>query len=284
VYEQRFEELKSQVLLPVSSDTDRGAESIAWEIMEEVGEAQLASAGNVDDIPLVETASRKDSKLVYNVVSGYKYDINDLWAASFSGKPLNDRRARTCRRAIERRIDQVGATGIPNTPTDGLVNGDSNANVPTVANDTGNWENSGRTFTEIMQDFAKLVRTVTTNTSDIFRPNTAVLPTSVFIHLASKPLSNDNSMTVLDALRQAAQGLGITTIESWNELETAGSGSTHRMIAYHRDSEVLEYDIPLDFFQLPEQRKGIGWEVPCLARVAGVTWHHPNAAGYMDGI
>jgi hypothetical protein len=281
VYEVRFQELKGRTLVPFNTETDRGAESIAWEVMDEVGEAKMGASADSDDIPLVEVSSRKESKLVHNIVSGYRYSINDMWAAAFSGRPLNDRRGRTARRSIERRVDDVVAVGHAEAGIPGLVN---HSDVSSTTVDNGDWTASARTYLEIAQDVAKMVGETVDATKDIFRPNTLVIPTGQFIHLATKPVSADNDRTVLNALRDNLRELGITRIESWNRLEGAGADSADRAVLYLRDPEVLEFDMPLDFFQLPPEPRGLGFVVPVMARVAGLTIHHPAAVRYMDGI
>jgi hypothetical protein len=282
VYEVRFQELKGRQLVPFNTETDRGAESIAWEVMSEVGEAKVGASADSDDIPLVEVSSRKESKLVYNIVSGYRYSINDMWAAAFSGRPLNDRRGRTARRSIERRVDDIVATGIEEAGIPGLINhGDVDDTTP----DNGDWTNAATTYLDIAQDVAKMVGETVDATKDIFRPDCLVLPTKQFIHLATKPVSaNGDARTVLNALRDNLRELGITCIMSWNRLEGAGATATDRAVLWLRDPEVLEFDMPLDFFQLPPEPRGLGFVVPVMARVAGLTIHHPAAVRYMDGI
>ena len=76
----------------------------------------------------------------------------------------------------------------------------------------------------------------------------------------------------------------INNIDSWEALNTAGAALATRMIAYKRDPEVLQYEIPLDFFQLPPQARNINFVVPCLSRVSGVEIYHPKAIAYMDAI
>jgi hypothetical protein len=281
VYEVRFQELKGRTLVPFNTETDRGAESIAWEVMDEVGEAKVGASADSDDIPLVEVSSRKESKLVYNIVSGYRYSINDMWAAAFSGRPLNDRRGRTARRSIERRVDDIVFNGIGEADIPGLIN---HGDVSSTTVDNGDWTASARTYLEIAQDVAKMVGETVDATKDIFRPDTLVIPTGQFIHIATKPVSADNDRTVLNALRDNLRELGVTRIESSNRLEGAGATSTDRAVLYLRDPEVLEFDMPLDFFQLPPEPRGLGFVVPVMARAAGLTIHHPGAVRYMDGI
>ncbi|MFW6086149.1 MAG: major capsid family protein [Myxococcota bacterium] len=282
IYEVRFQEIKGRVFVPFNEETDRGAHSIAWEVLDSVGKAEIISGGDSDDIPLVETVARKESKLVYDIATGYRHTITDLWASAFAGKPLNDRRGRVARRAIELKIDDIVFNGIPQTDVQGLVNHDD---VDDTTPDNGNWDDAARTYEEIAQDVALMVRETIEATGDVFRPDTLGLPTNRFVHLATKPVgSSGDGRTVLAALRDNLRELGVTRIESSNRLEGAGAGGTHRAVLYLRDPEVLEFDLPLGFFQMPPERRGLGFITPVLSRCAGLTIHHPKAIRYMDGI
>lgn len=282
VYEVIYERLKLRSFLPVDTDADMGAEAIAWQVYDEVGEAALL-ANDGDDIPLVDATATKQTKPVYTVASAYQYSVIDLWrsrkASMSGGQPLDFRRARNCRRAIERKIDQIGATGIPGTSARGLFN---QTVITPGSPSTGNWIAGGASATEILDTLNKAVTDAVDATKGELPPDTVLLPTAQFAHIATKRVGTDSAQTILQAFLQ--QNPWITSVDWSPRLDAAGAGSSTRMAVYPRDPEVLTWDIPLDFFQLPPQAKGIGFFVPCLARVSGVTIHHPTAVQYIDGI
>lgn len=272
--------MKARQFIPVSSEADRGAETIAWEVMDEVGQADLL-ANDGDDIPLVEVNSEKQSRLVKTLAVGYGWSIIDVWRSAKARKPLNPRRAGACRRAVERKLDIIGATGytVGGVAVEGFIN--SSLVTPT-APITGNWIGGAVAAGLIEADIAKLTRQIVTDTEDIFRPDTLLLPTAEYALIATTRIAPESGTTILEVILNSNPW--IRNIDSWEPLGTAGAGSTTRMVAYMRDPEVLQYEIPLDFFQLPPQARNINFVVPCLSRVSGVEIYHPKAIAYMDGI
>jgi hypothetical protein len=68
-------------------------------------------------------------------------------------------------------------------------------------------------------------------------------------------------------------------------LETAGAGSTQRMIAYRKDPGVLKLHIPMPHQFMPVFQKGpLRWEVPGVFRLGGLDIRRPAEVKYRDNI
>ena len=74
-------------------------------------------------------------------------------------------------------------------------------------------------------------------------------------------------------------------IRATRGLETAGSGNTQRMIAYHRNPRVLKLHIPMPHRFLPiYQDSRLHFQVPGVFRLGGLDVRRPKEIRYGDGI
>lgn len=67
-------------------------------------------------------------------------------------------------------------------------------------------------------------------------------------------------------------------------LETAGAGSTHRMVAYRRSPDVVKMHVPMPLRWLQAEQRLLKFEVPGIFRLGGVEVRRPGAMRYLDGI
>jgi hypothetical protein len=74
----------------------------------------------------------------------------------------------------------------------------------------------------------------------------------------------------------------IKSVDSWQKLAGAGVGGKDRGLVYRRAPEILEFNMPMDFFQMPPEQKGLAYIVNTLARLGGVEVHYPLTMGYFD--
>jgi hypothetical protein len=107
-------------------------------------------------------------------------------------------------------------------------------------------------------------------------------------YLATRRLG-DTTMTLLEFLRQNNTYTAMTgqalTIRGVRGLETAGAGSTERMIAYKRDPMVMKLHIPMPHRFLPvHQKNALYWEVPGVFRLGGLDIRRPQDVKYRDNI
>lgn len=104
--------------------------------------------------------------------------------------------------------------------------------------------------------------------------DTLLLPHAKLNYLATKRLG-DTQMTLLEFLRKNNTYTATTgkplTIRAVRGLETAGAGSTNRIIAYRRDPQVLKLHIPMPHRFLPVfQDSPLSWVVPGVFRLGGL--------------
>jgi hypothetical protein len=276
VYEKKYAELKGRQLVPFSYEAGPDAEFLTYRLWDHYTLAKVVTNYSTD-FPLVSaTASEYFVKFV-DIGNGYQYSILDLRKAAKAGVALTDRLAMAARRGIELGIDDAVAVGIPEAKTYGLTN-HPNVSLQTLL--TGTWGSA--TGEQILADLNHIVTEVLDDTLEIFSIDTLCMSTACYRLLATKLLSTANSsnITVLEAFK--AQNPGITVM-SWTKLATANAAGTNgRIIAYKRDSEVLEFEMGQEFEIFPAEQRALTLTHVCRARVGGVVIHHPMAVRYVD--
>lgn len=276
-YDVKYPALRARDFIPLSTEVDPAADYITYRQWDEVGTAKVI-ANYADDLPMVDAFAREFKSPVQTVGAAYQYSIQDLRRAAKAGSSLDVKRAQAARRAIETTLDEIAALGLDESGLRGFVN---HPNVSLVLPNTGNWL-GGATAMQIIGDLNKLVASVITSTRGIFKPNTIVMGTSLFVHLAQTfvEATGQNTTTILRAF--LGQNPWIKNIDEWDKLDTAAEDGGPRVVCYLRDAEVAELEIPLDFEQIAPQARGLAFVVNCMARIGGVKVYHPLALAYMD--
>lgn len=283
VWETKYPPIKARSYIPVASEDDPGADTVAYEVEEEQGQAKIITNG-ANDLPNVTTSNRKVTRPIVSVGVAFHYTLQDIRRAAFMGKPLSARRAIAARRASDRRLETLAASG---ATTEGIVGGLLNtAGVgiePLAAAGTWATKVAGAAGPPaVLNDLNKLVASVITASAEAHVPDTVLLPTAQMLLISQTRLSADSDDTILQAFLRANPW--IQTVDMWNVLQGAGAGPSDRAIAYHRDPENLELVIPQEWEMLPPQARGLSFEVPTHLRTAGTTIMRPLSIRYMDGI
>ena len=116
-YDVVYPELMARTLFPVSSEINPGAESFVYDQYDFVGVAKLIHS-YASDLPSVEVTGKQFVRRIWSEGISFKYSFQDVRAAQFAGRNLNDRKAKAARRqmlALENKIAFHGdeEAGIP---------------------------------------------------------------------------------------------------------------------------------------------------------------------------
>jgi hypothetical protein len=272
LFEIKYPNLIARTLIDVATDTDPGADSVAYHELDMTGAAKIIGP-NAKDVPRADVKISESSSPVKTLASSYGFEWHELKAAAFARKPLPEWKARAARRAIEQGIDDVLSEGDTDSGLKGLVN---HSSVTSTAA-TGNW--SGLTASQIYDDLGDNANTVLTDTKGMFPVTHIGLPVSEYARIQKKTWGTDTNITVLAFFKANFPGV---TVFPWYRLESV-SGSK-RMIMYHKSPEVVEGEIPLDFEVLPPEAQGLDVVYNCLARCGGVVVRQPKAMRYVTGL
>ena len=289
VYQIKYEDLVYPQMIPVDTSAPEWISTVTYFSLDGVGKAEwFAGAG--DDVPHVELGREKFETTVSMGSIGYGYNLEELGKAMLYGIQLTDEKARLARRAAEEMINRVAFLGDTAKGLKGLFNSAAPTADTVPADGTG----SSTTFGSKSADF--VLRDINVALSGTFNDtkgaelaDTLILPWSTLQDLSFRRIDSVNSTTIIEWVRanniytlQTRQPL--TIMGHWG-LETAGSSSSKRLVAYRRSPEVLKMHIPMRHRFIDPMRTGpLIYEVPGIFRLGGLDVKRPAYMRYVDGI
>jgi hypothetical protein len=285
VNETVYPDIQYPSLVPVDFSAGQMAQTVTYYSSDKFGRAEWIN-GNSDDIPLAGTELTQFQTPVYTAAIGYGWGWEEVQQAQALGRNLKGDDAMAARRAYEEMVDRVALSGDTAKGFLGIINY-SGINTANVTN--GSWDDLvGTTADEILADINAAILASATATLYTSISDTLLLPFSKINTLATRRLG-DTTMTVLEFVRMNNTYTAMTgkplTIKGVRGLETAGAGSTNRMIAYRKDPQVLKMHIPMPHQFMPVYQKGpLRWEVPGVFRLGGLDIRRPAEVKYRDGI
>lgn len=289
VYKIQYPEIQYPKLIPVDNSAPEWARSITYYSTDRVGKAEWFDA-KAGDMPLSDINRDRRETGVEMAAIGYGYDLEELGVAMMiPGMNLSADKAEAARLASEEFIDRIVRTGDARKGITGMFNNPYVTTVSAPTTGTGSsshWED--KTADQIIYDVNSALNTINTNSNTVELADTVLLPVSKLLLLSQTriPNTDQNALSYLAANNvwtfQTGQKLTILGVIG---LDTAGAGSTARMMVYRKDPRVLKMHIPMTHRFLPvRQVSAMRFEVPGIMRVAGVEIRRPGACSYTDGI
>lgn len=289
VYATRYAEIQYPQLVPVDTTGPDWLTGVTYFSSDMVGRAKWFH-GRGDDVPHAELTREKFETTIALATMGYDYDLQELGQAQMTGMDLRPEKAMAARRAAEEMIDRVAMFGDATKGFYGLTNQPTVTAGAAAATGTGSstlWAN--KTADNILADVNSALTGQFTTTYGAEMADTILLPYARLLTISTMRIDTYNVQTVLDWMaqnniytRQTGQPLLIRGI--WG-LDTAGSGSTARMVAYRRSPDVVTLYMPMPFQFLPPWQQGpLKFEVPGIFRISGVEARRPAAMRYVDNI
>jgi hypothetical protein len=280
-YDIEYAALKFRQFIPVDSSLPSGTKSFSYKVFDMVGQAKMI-ASYADDAPRADAFGKEQFGVIRAFAAAYGYSVLEVKAGARTGTDLEQRKANAARRAIEEKHSSVALSGDTTFNLLGL-NNQPNATVYSVPNGAGGTAPfSAKTADEILADMFGIGEAVMSATKNTHIPNTLLMPQAQYNLITRKRLGTTDGRTVLEQF--LATNRYITTVEPWDDLKSAGTSSTDRMVCYEKNPDVLALIIPNDFQQLPPQTRNYEVVVNCLAETGGVVAYYPLALAYGDGI
>lgn len=287
VYMTRYPSFDISRFMSVDSSGDMWDVGTLVYSMDQVGQAEFM-AGAGFDMPYASSKMSQATKPFHLAAVGYEWNTQEMQRAAKLGRSLSSDKAMAAKQAADRFIYGIAMNGqTPRGESEkgwtGFVN---NGSAPSaqVANDgTGPsrlW--SAKTPDQILRDINDALTAVETGTGETHVANTLVLPTTRYNYISSVRVT-DTGETILSFLqRNNTAGEALTILKS-RALETAGTSSSTRMVAYDRNSQVLKFHLPGPHqFLPPFQKSSMTYEVGGIMNVGGVEVRLPKAIVYRD--
>ncbi|MCF0223836.1 MAG: encapsulin [Fibrobacter sp.] len=277
---------------PIKGGVNKGAQTYTFKTVTELGMAKLLAA-DAKELPQVSTGYKKNTVEIHNIGDSYKFTQEELDSCAYAGIPLESDDARTARRKIDEKVDELiyvgdkdwGVLGLLNNPNVTRTEAENNA-----AGTSKKWKD--KTLDEITADIQKMIDTVFAATkgprgSGTVEANTIKIPREAYVSLTNRTKGVDSDVTFLKALQDRFAPQGLVNFEccvSAAGVGTVGSDSADRALLYNKGIENVFSIITVPFRVLPAQYQGLSVVFNCIARSAGCVWRRPTTGVYMDGV
>lgn len=287
-YDVQYPALKAMDLIPVSAEAGEGAESITYQQFDMLGVAKLIN-NFATDLPRSDIKGREFTAPIRSIGASYGYSIQEIRAARFQGRNLEQRKANAARHSIEQKLNKIGWGGDSEGGLTGLINNPNVTREASPATGTASattW--ASKTAALILSELNTFVNNIFSLTKGVEQPNTLILPLAQYSLISTLRVDTVTPLTVKEFFLMNTPF--IKNIEWANEMTAAGIGvspvgaGADIMIAYDRSPDKLEFQVPVAFEQFAAQEKGLEFEIPCHARVGGVLVYYPLSISIMEGI
>lgn len=277
VYEKQYSPEMFEILLGacINFSAPEGATTVEYEVMDMVGMGRPVGPDG-GDIPYADVASARVQIPIAIGGVGYKYTVEDLANAAYSGRPLPMKRMGAAQTAWRRHMNFVALQGEAQKNFTGLFN---NAGVTAANRPSGSvWD--AATADTIVADLTagfSAVRVATKNNDAV---TCVALPTAS-IERMQIPRSTNSDVTVLEFMKRTREGCRFIAVD---ELSTLGSGGTKRAVFFNPTDENMVLHLPLTQRFLAPQYQDLTIKVPGYYKYAGLNIRRTPSTYYMDGI
>ncbi|NEP10869.1 MAG: DUF2184 domain-containing protein [Symploca sp. SIO2C1] len=275
-------------LIPTMVDLDPGMKEIAYDKINEFGDADLVSDA-ATNIPVVDISLDEDRYPIYMVAAGFPLSLQEERAYNanhYHASSLNrfERRMAVARKAIAQRTNQFTALSVPNINFPGFL---TNSLVST---DNSAFNLYTSTYQQCLDFFVDIIESLTDNFVTDY-PTDMLVPKDVHHRMVS--LENGlGTVNLMERLEQLYPDLMITKTK---ELEAAlidSSGITRpgagkdRIMLYPKEPDILNRHIEEQVAQLaPEEyirTDGLRRIYPMFSCITPAIFDYPTDCRYID--
>jgi hypothetical protein len=286
-YDVIYPEFNALKLFPVTSEVDIGAETITFYSYDKTGMAQIIH-NYATDLPRVDVKGKPTTVPVKSIGASYGYSVQEMRASRMAGKSLDVRKGDTAKYVIDRKINEIAWSGDKETGLVGVLSTGNDIPVYTLPTNAAGTSTRfvDKTPQECLNDIKSILSYVDVLTKSDAKPDTLALPADAYNYIAHTPRSDVSDYSILKWIQENMTE--ITSIVKVPELNAdsyvtpyPGQGVA---FLFKKDQMKFSIEIPLPFYQHPIQPKGLEFEIPCEARVAGVILYYPLAQLIIPGI
>ncbi len=282
IYDFKLRELKFRRVFPISNE-GQGAEVIAYDLVRGAGVAKIIANG-ASDLPRADTFVDRFYAVVRSVGISFGYTTRELRNAAFSNVPLEARRGVAARRGMEEKLSDMAWNGDAEYNIIGILDNPNIPQIQAAAPSTGSdrtWAGGDKTPLEIISDITTVISDVVTNTNQVHKPNTVLMPVAQYEYISKTPYSDRVPMSILRYITDPLNKFDIDMIEQVPELAGTGPGGEDQMLAYERTDEVLQFRIPMELRAMPPEPRNLEFLINMESECAGMVVRYPLACNFM---
>lgn len=262
-----------------------GAESHTYRQFDRRGMAEI-TANYTTQSKRVDVDGKEFTSYLRSMRLSFGISIQEIRTAQFAGVDLDMMKVMAARRGIDEKLNQIALLGSAEHNLFGLFNQPNAGSYTVLADGTGSsalW--TAKTPDQILRDLFGIVDFIPTATAEVEQCKRLLMPYSRFRLLSSRKASTtgagDGTLTILGFFQTARPGV---QVRGALFLDTAGAGSTARMVAYDPDPMNVRWLVAVPFESFPQQLHGMEYVTECHARCGGVIMSYPMTMAYGDGI
>ena len=288
-YDVKYAELKFRSVLPISNETPAGTTTITYRTYDQTGIAKFIGAYG-KDIPRADIGGKEVTIPVRTMAISFGFTTSEIRSAALTGMPLDSRKSAAAVKGTEVTMNEVAFFGDSVQGLQGLF---THPNVPTgsVPNGGGGFPGwSTKTADEILLDLNAIVNDVYTSTLMVERVDTLLLPPAQRALIATLPRSANSDKTVLQYFVENSEFISsVDNVIAINECSAAirnskGLSNVDVMVAFRKDPDAMEFEIPMELIFHPEQREGLEIIVPGEASTGGLNIYYPLSVNIKEDI
>lgn len=287
-YDVEYPEMTALNLFPVTSEVPEGAETFTYYSYDKTGMAKIIN-NYATDLPRADVKGKPVTGYVKSVGDSYGYSVQEMRASRLAGKSLDVRKGESARYAMDYTVNKIAWAG---DKDNGLVGILSEGNdIPKYVLSTVTVDREEHTefryknADQILDDINGMQKYISQITKNVEKPDTLVLPSDVYIDLATRRIP-DTETTILKFVLDHAPYL--KEIREANELQAESTDinptGSNVMFLFTNDERKMSLEIPMHFYQYPLQEKGLEIEIPCEQRVAGMIIYYPLSGLLAEGV
>lgn len=287
-YDREYPEMTALSLLPVTSEVPEGAETFTYYSYDKTGMAKIIN-NYATDLPRADVKGKPVTGYVKSLGDSYGYSVQEMRASKMANKSLDVRKGESAKYAMDYAVNKIAWAGDKENGLMGILSPDND--IPKYVLSTVTVDGKERTefrykdADQILNDINGMQKYVSKITKNVEKPDTLVLPSYVYVDLATRRIP-DTETTVLKFIMDHAPYLKEVREANEPQAESVDINPTGSNVAFlfTNDERKLSLEIPMHFYQHTLQEKGLEIEIPCEERVAGITLYYPLSALIVEGI
>ena len=211
------------------------------------------------------------------------WTLPELESAAKLGRPIDQQKFSGMNLKYQMDIDEQVYLGDTALGLFGLVNSPLVTNTANVVGGVF----SGKTADQILTDINELLNSVWAASGYAVCPSELRLPPLQFSQLVSSKVSTAGNISILEYLKQNSLANSLNgrplNIQPLKWLNTAGAGSTARMVAYTKDIDRVRFPlVPLQ--RTPVEFRDLRQLTTYFGRLGAIEFVYAETLGYRDGI
>lgn len=263
---------------------DAGLESYTYRVYDGYGNSKF-TANKAKDIPIVSIGvsigGEQFSSSIANADCSLEFTAQDLLASSVAKKEIVSRLRRQAIRSNFELMNKACFEGYKPLGIPGLMSNihiDNKKPVAAVKTNKTAW--ADKTPEEILSDIMEGYNSVLEKTSDNITPDTLLISSAAYDHIATKIYNTFNGNSIL----QQVVNMTDVKVQKVRELNKKFQGDTNGFVFFKNDSEYVEQMVPSLFNMSSLQLSGWNYTVYCRSRYGGLVIRQPQMFAFRYGI